>query len=68
LIVPGWWRYGVMMTHIGSMGMGSHIVSVFMLIWGWGPFLLVFIDAQNGFFYGFLDKKVCKLSISVKRV
>ena len=30
-----------MMTHISSVGLGSHIVSVFMLTWGRGPFLLV---------------------------
>jgi hypothetical protein len=64
LIAPGWWRYGVMMTHISSVGLGSHIVSVFMLTWGRGPFLSVFMDAQNGFFYGFLGKKAFKLSIS----
>ena len=54
----------MMMTHISSVGLGSHIVSVFMLTWGRGPFLLVFMDAQNGFFDGFLGGKAFKLSIS----
>jgi hypothetical protein len=57
-----------MIAHIGSVGLESHIVSVFMPTWGRGPFLFVFMDAQNGFFYGFLDKKACRLSISVVRV
>ena len=63
----------MMMIHISSVGLGSHIVSVFMLTWGRGPFLLVFMDAQNGFFYGFLGEKhlsfqfprsVCKKSVA----
>jgi hypothetical protein len=64
LIAPGWWRYGVMMTHIGSVGLGSHIVSVFMLTWVgdlsfWFSWMLKMVS-----FMVFWGKKAFKLSIS----
>jgi hypothetical protein len=46
-----------MMAHIGSARLGSRIVRIFMLTWGQGPLLVVFVDAQNRIFmvfYGFL--------------